>query len=48
MINEILSESWRVQASTLPKSGDFEEFILSNSSLAVAGLMKHYLRYIEY
>ena len=43
VINQILSESTKIQSSTVPKSGDFDDFILSNSSMAVAGLMKNYL-----
>ena len=43
VVNQILSESTKVQSSTVPKSGEFDDFILSNSSMAVAGLMKSYL-----
>ena len=40
---QILCQSIQVQSSTLPKSGDFEEFVLSNASLSVAALMRTYL-----
>ncbi|XP_059086514.1 uncharacterized protein LOC131883151 isoform X1 [Tigriopus californicus] len=46
IINEILSNSMKIQSSRIPKSGDFEEFILSNSSMAVCGLLKFYLAQI--
>jgi len=47
VINAILSKSMEVQSSKVPEChghGDFQDFILSNSSLAVAGLLKVYLQ----
>lgn len=44
LVNAVLSESTRAQSSTVPDSGDFEDFVLSNASLAVAGLVRSYLR----
>jgi len=45
-INAVLSKSMEVQSSHVPDChghGDFQDFILSNASLAVAGLLKTYL-----
>ena len=44
-INCILQKSWEAQSSTIPQCdghGDFSDFIVSNSSLAVSGLLKTY------
>ena len=43
-INEILSKSMEIQSSKIPGSDDFEDFIISNSCLAISGLLKHYLQ----
>ena len=45
-INSLLVKSWEAQSSTIPQCdghGDFSDFIVSNSSLAVSGLIKTYL-----
>eukprot|EP00091_Calanus_sinicus_P017137 TRINITY_DN36982_c0_g1_i1.p1 TRINITY_DN36982_c0_g1~~TRINITY_DN36982_c0_g1_i1.p1 ORF type:complete len:322 (-),score=122.70 TRINITY_DN36982_c0_g1_i1:55-981(-) len=42
-INSLLQHSMMAQAAQIPKSGDFEDFVLSNASLAVSGLLRHYL-----
>ena len=45
-INKLLHKSWEAQSSTIPQCdghGDFSDFIVSNSSLAVSGLLKTYL-----
>jgi len=43
LVNSLLNHSMAVQAANIPGSGEFQDFILSNSSLAVAGLLRHYL-----
>ena len=47
-INAILTKSMEAQSSRVPdcKDDDFQDFILSNASLAVAGLLRTYLRAI--
>ena len=48
-VNAILSKSMEVQSARVPECdghGDFQDFILSNSSLAVTGLLKTYLHSI--
>jgi hypothetical protein len=40
-INAVLEMSMAAQAGKIVGSGDFEEFIVSNSSLAVAGLVRY-------
>ena len=45
-INKLLLKSWEAQSSTIPQCdghGDFSDFVVSNSSLAVSGLLKTYL-----
>jgi len=42
-INSLLQQSMRTQAATVPGSDDFQDFILSNSSLAVSSLLRYYL-----
>ena len=46
-INQILSKSMEIQSSKIPKSDDFDAFILSNSCLAVSGLIKYYLQSLD-
>ena len=49
-INEVLQKSWEAQSSTIPQCdghGDFSDFIVSNSSLAVSGLLKTYLNALD-
>ena len=41
-INDILSKSMEMQSSKIPGSDDFDCFIISNSCLAISGLLKHY------
>ena len=44
LVNSVLEQSMRVQAGTVPDTqSDFQHFILSNASLAVCGLLRHYL-----
>ena len=43
LINEILNRSMIVQSSNIPSSGDFNDFILSNSALSVHALLRTYL-----
>jgi hypothetical protein len=42
-INSILSKSMETQSSKIPGSDEFDNFIISNSCLAVSGLMRYYL-----
>jgi len=42
-VNQLLEQSMCAQAATVPGSDDFCDFVLSNSSLAVASLLRHYL-----
>ena len=43
-VNSLLETSMMVQAGHVPNTdNDFQEFVLSNASLAVAGLLRHYL-----
>merc|ERR1719510_2276140 len=47
VINKLLRKSWESQSSTIPECdghGDFSDFIVSNSSLAIAGLLTTYLK----
>ena len=46
-INSLLSYSMKVQSGHIPKSDEFSEFILSNSSLAIAGLLQYYLSVVD-
>ena len=49
-INKLLLKSWEAQSSTIPQCdghGDFSDFIVSNSSLAVSGLLKTYLNALD-
>lgn len=43
VINRILDRSMSVQSATIPGTDDFEDFIVSNSSMAVCGLLRTYL-----
>ena len=43
-INAILNKSMEIQSSKIPDSDDFENFIISNSCLAVSGLLKYYFQ----
>ena len=46
-INLVLHKSWEAQSSTIPQCdghGDFSDFIVSNSSLAVSALLKSYFK----
>jgi len=45
-VNQLLEQSMCAQAATVPGSDDFCDFVLSNSSLAVASLLRHYLSII--
>ena len=40
LLNSVLEMSIEAQAGRIKDSGDFEEFIVSNSSLAIAGLVR--------
>ena len=40
LVNSVLEMSIEAQEGRIKDSGDFEEFILSNSSLAIAGLVR--------
>ena len=42
-INMILAKSMEIQSSRVPGSEDFDSFIISNSCLAIAGLLKYYI-----
>jgi len=42
-INNLVQHSMMAQAAQIPNSGDFADFVLSNASLAVSGLLRHYL-----
>ena len=43
-VNMMVEHSMMVQSGTIPNTeNDFKEFILSNASLAVSGLLQHYL-----
>ena len=43
-VNSVLETSMMVQAGHVPQTdNDFQEFVLSNASLAVSGLLRHYL-----
>ena len=37
-----------IQSSKIPDSDDFENFIISNSCLAIAGLLKYYLQSLNF
>ncbi len=41
VINEVLTKSIEMQSSKIPGSDDFENFIISNSCLAVSGLLRY-------
>ena len=43
LLNSVLEMSIEAQAGRIKDSGDFEEFIVSNSSLAIAGLVRQVL-----
>lgn len=43
LINAILDKSMECQSATVPKSDEFAEFIVSNASMAVCGLVRSYL-----
>ena len=43
-INDLLNKSMEIQSSKIPGSDDFDSFIISNSCLAISGLLKHYLK----
>ena len=43
-VNSVLEMSIEAQEGRIKDSGDFEEFILSNSSLAIAGLVRQVFR----
>ena len=47
-INSILNKSMEIQSSKIPDSDDFENFIISNSCLAIAGLLKYYLQSLNF
>jgi len=47
VINTMLEYSMKIQSGHIPKSDEFSEFILSNSSLAVAGLLQYYLSLLQ-
>jgi len=42
-INSILEKSMEIQSSRIPGSDDFDSFIISNSCLAIHGLLKYYI-----
>eukprot|EP00088_Acartia_fossae_P031341 TRINITY_DN3224_c0_g1_i5.p1 TRINITY_DN3224_c0_g1~~TRINITY_DN3224_c0_g1_i5.p1 ORF type:complete len:338 (-),score=65.48 TRINITY_DN3224_c0_g1_i5:191-1204(-) len=46
-INPMLNYSIKVQSGVIPKSEEFSEFILSNSSLAVAGMLQYLLGHLD-
>jgi len=46
-VNPILNYSMKVQSGSIPKSEEFSEFILSNSSLALAGMLQYFLGYLD-
>lgn len=43
-INAILEKSMEIQSSNIPGSDDFDSFIISNSCLAISGLLKYYFQ----
>ena len=47
-INSILTRSMEIQSSKIPGSDDFEYFIISNSCLAVSGLLRYYLSSLKF
>ena len=46
-INSILNKSMEIQSAKIPDSDDFENFIISNSCLAISGLLKYYLQNLD-
>lgn len=46
-VNPLLNMSTKIQSGTIPKSEEFSQFILSNSSLAVQGMLQYYLSYLD-
>ena len=40
-VNAVLDASMEAQSATVPGSGDFEEFVLSNASLSVAAILRY-------
>ena len=43
-INRILAKSMEIQSSKIQGSDDFDCFIISNSCLAISGLLKYYIQ----
>lgn len=46
-INRLLQHSMMAQSASIPDSEEFQQFVLSNSSLAVAALLRQYLSVIQ-